>query len=234
MDKRVLLACCAFTIAAVAWHFVPGSDDDKPDSELTIFASREECQADGQTAETCAALWTAAQARANATASLYISRPLCEERYGVGHCYESVGEIARGRRVRYFGPMLQGVALANDLVPKGLQIIAYEPVYPCPQNWADKPVCFQSLRGPIYTEFGKHRISVYKQFDATFRNPDREAIGDETDGFIGHRLIDARYQLVAERSPEALRKSQAVIPGYPRSPERRDPETRTSVFALPN
>jgi hypothetical protein len=232
MDKRLLAIPAALLLGAAAFQvWMQNKPPEPPDSELTVYATRADCESDGQAASTCTALWNAATARAEQTASLYTTLAMCEQRYGTGRCRAGYGEVsARTGASRYYAPILNGVALASDVVPTGLQIIAYEPVYPCPFDWVDRPVCFQTVRGVIYTEYGKHRPGVYAEFDRAFRNADRERIGDPSDDWIGYRLITPASQLVEDRSQAALDRSRAAPVGTPRSPERRRPETTRSVF----
>lgn len=198
------------------------------DYRWSTYLTQQQCTSAGSPAALCRAAWTRAEARARETRTLYVAMPLCEMRYGIGHCEGLDALVAPGDRRTVYGSAMVGMAVLRD--PQSVQaaFLTEEPVYACPQEWAQAPLCYQSVTGTIFADRAIERPVSATAYDTTFRNPLREIPPEQRgqDNPVGSRLIRYRYGVWSFVTTLPLRESlarasrpSALTPYLDREPE---------------
>lgn len=179
------------------------------DYRWSTYLTERQCAAAGNPAELCRQAWQRSEARARETRTLYVAMPLCEMRYGIGHCEGEDALVAPGDRRTVYGSTPVGMALLRDPRSAKAEFLTQEPVYACPQEWAQAPLCYQSVTGTIFTDRASDRPVSATAYDTAFRNPLREILPEQRgqDLPVGHRLIRYRYGLWGFVSTLPLRES---------------------------
>lgn len=181
------------------------------DYRWSTYLTAQQCTTAGNPTALCRAAWSRAEARSRETRTLYVAMPLCEMRYGIGHCEGFDAPVAPGDRRTVYGSPMVGMAVLRDPQRAEAVFLTEEPVYACPQEWAQAPLCYQSVTGTIFADRAIERPVSATAYDTAFRNPLREIPPDQRgqDIPVGDRLIRYRYGVWGFVRTLSLRESLA-------------------------